>query len=119
MSLVFVSDLNCFKLHNLILIDNTSIPNIINLKTIYDFETYDSGDLLYISKKNILNFNHYELIRSNGNTIIWKKDLGTINGGFLSTETSPKLLSDNVTPFSLGAFDLGLTTFFFFALVIF
>ena len=61
-------------------IDISSLSN----GTIYDFETYDSGDLLYISKKNILNFNHYELIRSNGNTIIWKKDLGTINGGFLS-----------------------------------
>lgn len=44
MSLVFVSDLNCFKLHNLILIDNTSIPNIINLKTIYDFDNFELKD---------------------------------------------------------------------------
>ena len=61
-------------------IDISSLSN----GTIYDFETYDSGDLLYISKESKLGVTHYELIRSNGNTITWKKDLGTINGGFLS-----------------------------------
>ena len=61
-------------------IDISSLSN----GTIYDFETYDSGDLLYISKETKLGGTHYELIRSNGNTITWKKDLGTINGGFLS-----------------------------------
>tara|TARA_Y100001968_G_scaffold107019_1_gene96734 strand:+ start:91 stop:1881 length:1791 start_codon:yes stop_codon:yes gene_type:complete len=60
-------------------IDISSLSN----GTIYDFETYDSGDLLYISKELKSGNTNYELIRSNGNTIIWKKDLGT-NGGSLS-----------------------------------
>ena len=41
MSLVFCKKLNCFKLHNVILIDNQSIPNIINLKAMFDFNNFD------------------------------------------------------------------------------
>ena len=41
MSLIFDEELNCFKLHKTILIDNKSIQNIINLQTLYDFNNFE------------------------------------------------------------------------------
>ena len=52
MSLIFDEELNCFKLHKTILIDNKSIQNIINLQTLYDFNNFDSReDIWYV--KNV------------------------------------------------------------------
>ena len=73
MSLVFVSELNCFKLHNLILIDNMSIPNIINLKALYDFNNFElKNDIWYVKNvklHNILfsdkNYGYIEFINNN------------------------------------------------------
>ena len=41
MSLSFSHSKNCFELHNLFLIDNECIPNIINLKAIFDFSNFE------------------------------------------------------------------------------
>ena len=74
MSLVFVSDFNCFKLHNLILIDNTSIPNIVNLKALYDFNNFEiKNDIWYVKSVKLHNLlfsdKEYDYIKfKNNNT---------------------------------------------------
>lgn len=74
MSLVFISDFNCFKLHNLILIDNTSIPNIVNLKALYDFNNFElKNDTWYVKNVKLHNLlfsdKEYDYIKfKNNNT---------------------------------------------------
>lgn len=74
MSLVFVSEFNCFKLHNLILIDNTSIPNIVNLKALYDFNNFElKNDIWYVKNVKLHNLlfsdKEYDYIKfKNNNT---------------------------------------------------
>lgn len=52
MSIKFNEELNCFNLHNIILIDNKSIQNIINLQTLHDFNNFElKGNIWYV--KNI------------------------------------------------------------------
>tara|TARA_B100001093_G_scaffold126213_1_gene118801 strand:- start:13047 stop:14210 length:1164 start_codon:yes stop_codon:yes gene_type:complete len=75
MSLIFDEELNCFKLHKTILIDNKSIQNIINLQTLYDFNNFDSReDIWYV--KNIklhkllftnINYDYIEFKNDNKN----------------------------------------------------
>ena len=47
-------ELKCFKLHDKILIDNNSIPNIVNLKTINNFDNFKFNEEWFI-KNNKLN----------------------------------------------------------------
>ena len=44
MSLNYLTDLNCFKLHKKILIDNISIEKIFTSKTISNFENFKKKD---------------------------------------------------------------------------
>ena len=74
MSLVFFSEFNCFKLHNLILIDNSSIPNIVNLKALYDFNNFElKNDIWYVKSVKLHNLlfsnKEYDYIKfKNNNT---------------------------------------------------
>lgn len=71
MSLVFCKKLNCFKLHNVILIDNQSIPNIINLKAMFDFNNFDfRNNTWYVKNVKLYNilfadkeFNYIEQLK--------------------------------------------------------
>ena len=44
MSLNYLPDLNCFKLHQKILIDNISVEKIFNSKTVNNFENFNKNN---------------------------------------------------------------------------
>ena len=68
---------------------NSSIDKVdisfLNGQTLYDIATFNSGELLFASKETISGKTTHQLIKKNGNTILWEYTLDEVtNQGSLS-----------------------------------
>ena len=61
---------------------NSSIDKVdisfLNGQTLYDIATFNSGELLFASKETISGKTTHQLIKKNGNNILWEYTLNEV-----------------------------------------